>query len=57
MEDFLYDLEKDPFELNNIVSDPAYEEERVLLRQKLGDHMVLAKEERLQILPAGSQLS
>lgn len=56
VEDFLYDLEKDPYELTNLVSDPNYETVRVELRQKLGDQMVIAKEQRPQILPAGSQI-
>ncbi|MFC1144341.1 sulfatase-like hydrolase/transferase [Pasteurella multocida] len=51
-EDFLYDLEKDPYELNNLVRDPAYEQVRVELREKLCEHMLKAKEERPTILPA-----
>lgn len=31
----LYDLETDPFELNNLADDPAYGEIRALLRQRL----------------------
>lgn len=34
-DDFLYDLKKDPFELNNLVADPAYAEVKQQLRQKL----------------------
>lgn len=56
VEDFLYDLEKDPFELNNLVKDPAYEQARIKLREKLGDHMEIAKEQRPQIFPAGTQI-
>ncbi|MGC6247655.1 sulfatase-like hydrolase/transferase [Bisgaard Taxon 45] len=51
-EDFLYDLEKDPYELNNLVRDPAYEQVRIELREKLCEHMVKAKEARPTILPA-----
>ena len=34
-DDFLYDLERDPWELTNLVTDPAYREQKLLLRQKL----------------------
>ena len=34
-DDFLYDLERDPWELTNLVADPAYREQKLLLRQKL----------------------
>ena len=34
-DDFLYDLERDPSELTNLVADPAYREQKLLLRQKL----------------------
>lgn len=51
-EDFLYDLEKDPYELNNLVRDPNYEPVRIELREKLCQHMEKAKETRPTILPA-----
>lgn len=51
-EDFLYDLEKDPHELNNLVRDPDYEQVRVELREKLCQHMEKAQEKRPTILPA-----
>ena len=34
-DDFLYDLRKDPWELNNLVSDPAYAQVKRELRKKL----------------------
>lgn len=34
-DDFLYDLKKDPYELNNLVGDPVYAEVKQQLRQKL----------------------
>lgn len=35
IDDFLYDLKKDPFQLNNVVADPAYAEVKKALREKL----------------------
>ena len=34
-DDFMYDLKKDPYELNNIVHDPAYTEIKLDLRKRL----------------------
>lgn len=34
-DDFMYDLKKDPYELNNIVHDPAYTEVKLDLRERL----------------------
>ena len=34
-DDFMYDLKKDPYELNNIVHDPAYTEVKLDLRKRL----------------------
>ena len=34
-DDFLYDLEKDPFQLNNVVSEPVYADIKAKLRQRL----------------------
>jgi arylsulfatase A-like enzyme len=34
VEQFLYDLEKDPYEKNNLVSDPSYSNVRVKLRKR-----------------------
>lgn len=51
-EDFLYDLEKDPYELTNLVRDPHYEQARMELREKLCKQMEIAKEPRPTIIPA-----
>ena len=34
-DDFLYDMKKDPWQLDNVVADPAYAEVKAELRQKL----------------------
>lgn len=34
-DDFLYDLKKDPWQLNNVVQDPAYTEVKIVLRKEL----------------------
>ncbi len=36
-DDFLYDMKKDPWQLENVVADPAYAEVKAELRQKLLD--------------------
>ena len=36
-DDFLYDLEKDPWQLHNVVSDPAYAQVKESLRRSLLD--------------------
>ena len=36
-DDFLYDMKKDPWQLDNVVADPAYAEVKAELRQKLLD--------------------
>lgn len=51
-EDFLYDLEKDPYELTNLVRDPSYEQVRIELREKLCQQMEIAKEKRPTIIAA-----
>ena len=48
-EDFLYDLEADPYERNNLVSDPKYKAEREMLRGILLDYMQKAGEPCLVI--------
>lgn len=50
-EEFLYDLQSDPFEQSNLVKDPAYTEVRKQLADRLLDHMETAGEERPVILP------
>lgn len=51
-EDFLYDLKKDPYELNNLVKDPDYEEVREELANKLRHYIVKAGEELPEIIKA-----
>ena len=34
-DDYLYDMTKDPYQLNNVVSDPAYAAVKAALREKL----------------------
>ena len=36
-DDFLYDMEKDPHQLNNVVADPAYAQVKAALRERLLD--------------------
>ena len=43
-EAFLYDLEKDPHEKNNLIRDPAFEEIRAALAEKLKKKMLQAGE-------------
>lgn len=50
-EDFLYDLEADPHERNNLVSDPAYEAVRAQLKEALIRKMQEANETTPAILP------
>lgn len=51
-EDFLYDLEKDPHERNNLVRDPALAGLRAELRERLKRRMCYAGEAEPGILPA-----
>lgn len=51
-EDFLYDLEKDPIEKNNLVRDPAYKEIRNQLKKKLIKQMTDIGEKKPIILSA-----
>lgn len=48
-DDFLYDLEKDPFELNNLVKDEAYRNVKEEMRERLIRQMVLAGENAPEI--------
>lgn len=50
-ENILYDLENDPYEKNNLATDPTYAEIRKELAQKLLAHMKQAGEEEPRILP------
>jgi uncharacterized sulfatase len=49
VEDFLYDLESDPHERNNLVADPRYDEIRRSLRQRLKARMDEAGEPEPEI--------
>lgn len=51
-EDYLFDLDNDPIEKNNLVRDPKYAEVRAELKQKLIEQMVKAGEKSPKILPA-----
>ena len=51
-ERFLYDLENDPHERNNLISDPDYAETRAELAEVLKSKMAEAKENPPTILPA-----
>lgn len=53
-EEFLYDLRKDPWELDNLVSAPSYAGQRRILAGMLCDAMEKAGEKRPQILQAKS---
>jgi uncharacterized sulfatase len=52
VEDFLYDLEADPHERNNLVADPAYADVRSELRTRLIQRIVEAGEPAPTIEPA-----
>lgn len=52
VEEFLYDLEADPSELNNLVRSPEHEEIRARLRDRLATRMQAAGEARPEIAPA-----
>ncbi len=56
-EDFLYDLEADPYEKNNLVLDDRYEPVRRELAGLLISRMLQAGEPRPQILPATQRTS
>ncbi len=51
-EDFLYDLEKDPIEKNNLVKDNNYRQVREELKALLIEQMTAAGEAKPMILPA-----
>ena len=52
VEEKLYDLENDPYENVNLVNDPAYEEVRAQLKERLIAFMRYAHEPEAEILPA-----
>ena len=51
MEDFLYDLEKDPYERTNLVAEPALRQIRAELADTLKKRMVTAGESEPEIIP------
>lgn len=51
-EEYLYDLENDPYEQNNLVLNETYKQVREELAQRLVAHMVKAGEPAPEILPA-----
>ncbi len=53
-EQYLYDLETDPFEKNNLVSDPAFADVRKQLAETLKRRMAAVGEKAPVIRPAGS---
>lgn len=56
VEDFLYDLENDPYEKNNLAEDAGYEDIREDLASRLKRAMESAGEETPTILPYGSEV-
>ena len=48
-DDFLYDMEKDPYQLNNVVADPAYVQVKEELRERLLDWIEKAEGKRPEI--------
>ena len=49
-DDFLYDLRTDPYELNNLIHDPAYDKVRLELREKLLGWIEKAEHSRPRIV-------
>lgn len=49
VDDFLYDLEKDPFELTNLIYDKAYTRDKLVLRERLLDWIVQAEHKEVRI--------
>ncbi len=48
-DDFLYDMEKDPYQLNNLVDSPDYTEVKLDMRQRLLDWIEKAEGNRPEI--------
>ena len=51
-EDYLYELEKDPYELNNLIKNKAYDKIRAELKEMLISEMVKAGEKKPAVLSA-----
>ncbi|HZK21682.1 MAG TPA: sulfatase-like hydrolase/transferase [Oscillospiraceae bacterium] len=51
-EDYLYDMEKDPYQKENLIKSPDYEQERTVLKEMLIKEMVRAEEKKPIIKPA-----
>ncbi|MBI9095333.1 MAG: sulfatase-like hydrolase/transferase [Sphaerochaeta sp.] len=49
VDDFLYDLEKDPFELTNLIFDKAYTRDKLVLRERLLDLIAHAEHKDVRI--------
>ena len=49
VDDFLYDLKKDPFELTNLIYDKAYSRDKLVLRERLIDWIVQAEHKEVRI--------
>lgn len=43
VDDFFYDLQKDPYELNNLIDDPTYTEQKQKIRKRLLDWILKAE--------------
>ncbi|MES2463864.1 MAG: sulfatase-like hydrolase/transferase [Armatimonadota bacterium] len=56
VEEFLYDLQADPYELTNLVAQDSHTEVRAVLRERLIARMVAAGEEAPAIEPAAEQI-
>ncbi|MGB4408035.1 MAG: sulfatase-like hydrolase/transferase [Sphaerochaeta sp.] len=49
VDDFLYDLEKDPFELTNLIYDEAYIRDKLVLRERLLDLIAHSEHKEVRI--------
>lgn len=49
VDDFLYDLDSDPFELNNLIHDKAYTRDKLQLRERLLHWILKAEQKEVRI--------
>ena len=49
VDDFLYDLQEDPFELTNLIYDKSYSRDKLVLRERLIDWIVQAEHKEVRI--------